>query len=58
MDDRRVELTASVQPNAQGASLTLDPTFSLEPASALATTPECRTSGVFERQILDAVAAA
>lgn len=55
-DYRRVELTASVQGGEQGARLTLDPAFSAQPLSALATTTECRTTGALERQILDAVA--
>jgi hypothetical protein len=57
-DYRRVELTASVEGAGQGARLTLDPDYRAEPVSALATEPECRTTGVLERQILDAVAAA
>ena len=57
-DYRRVELSASVQDAEDGAMLTLDPDYRAEPVSALATTPECRTTGVLERQILDAVAAA
>lgn len=54
---RRVELAASIQDSAEGATLTLDPTFSAEPVSALATTEECRTTGLLERRFLDAVAA-
>lgn len=57
-DYRRVELDASVQGGEDGARVTLDPDYQAEPVSALATTPECRTTGVLERQILDAVAAA
>ena len=55
-DSRRVELRASVQAEGQGAELTLDPAFSAEPVSAMATSPECGTTGVLERQILEAVA--
>lgn len=47
-----------MQANGQGAGLALDPTFTVEPSSALATSLECRTTGLLERQILDAVAEA
>ena len=54
-DYRRVELTASVSAAPEGARLTLDPAFFAEPVSALATAEECRTTGVLERPILEAV---
>jgi len=57
VDYRRVELMASVQGGAEGATLTLDPSFTAEPVSPMATTEECRTTGQLERQILEAVAA-
>ena len=55
---RLVELSASITDGANGATLVLDPAFVAEPVTATATTPECRTTGVLERQILDAAAAA
>jgi hypothetical protein len=54
--DRRVELRASVSAGPQGATLTLDPTFTAKPVSRMATTPQCRTTGVLEHEIFDAVA--
>jgi hypothetical protein len=56
--DRRVKLQASVSAGPQGATLTLDPAFTAEPVSPMATTPECRTTGALERQIFEAVAKA
>jgi hypothetical protein len=55
-DHREVELTASVSGAADGALLTLSPTFSVEPESAMATTGACTTTHVLERQILERVA--
>jgi hypothetical protein len=55
-DHREVELTASVSGAADGALLTLSPTFSAEPESAMATTGACTTTRVLERQILERVA--
>ena len=56
--DRRVALRASVGEGPQGATLTLASTFTAEPASPMATTPTCRTTGALERQIFEAVAGA
>jgi hypothetical protein len=53
---REIELTASVSGAANGALLTLSPTFSAEPESPMATTGECTTTRVLERQILETVA--
>jgi hypothetical protein len=55
-DHREIELTASVSGAANGALLTLSPTFSAEPESSMATTGECTTTRVLERQILERVA--
>ena len=54
--DRRVALRASVSDRPEGATLTLAPAFTAEPVSSMATTPRCRTTGVLEHQIFDAVA--
>lgn len=54
---REVELRASVADGPEGARLTLEPTFVTEPASPLASTEACTTTGALERQIFDAVAA-
>jgi hypothetical protein len=56
--DRRVALQASVSEGPQGATLTLDSTFTAEPSSPMATTPTCRTTGALEGQIFEAVAGA
>jgi hypothetical protein len=56
--DRRVALRASVSEGPQGATLTLASTFTAAPASPMATTPTCRTTGALERQIFEAVARA
>ena len=57
-DHREVELTAAVTPGPEGgATLTVDPAFVTEPVSAMATTEECASTGVLERQIYQTVAA-
>lgn len=52
---REVELAASVTDAPEGATLTLEPAFSTQPVSPMASTEACVTTGVLERQILDAV---
>jgi hypothetical protein len=54
--EREVELQASVSDGPQGATLTLDPAFTLSPGHRMATSPKCETTGALEREILDAVA--
>lgn len=54
--DRRVRLQASVSDGPQGAALSLDPAFTAQPASPMATTPKCHTTGALERRIFEAVA--
>ena len=56
--NRRVQVQASVSDGPQGATLSLEPAFTAEPASPMATTPECHTTGALERQIFEAVARA
>jgi hypothetical protein len=54
---RELELQASIEDTAEGARLTLAPRLWAMPVDPLATTEKCRTTGVLERQILDAVGA-
>ncbi len=54
--EREVEVEASVSDGPQGATLTLDPAFTVRPGHRMATSPKCDTTGALERAILDAVA--
>jgi hypothetical protein len=54
--NRRVELRASISDAPGGVTLTLEPAFTAEPASQMATTPRCQTTGALERLIFETVA--
>ncbi len=54
--DRKVQVQALVGQDPQGVTLTLEPAFTAEPVSPMATTPECHTTGALEREIFEVVA--
>jgi len=53
---RRVQLQASVSTGPPGARLVLDPAFTAEAVSPMATTPKCHTTRALEQEIFEAVA--